>query len=142
MEILVINGVNLDMLGKRNIIHYGNLTLAELEKLIIDYAAGIGVNVKCVSSNYEGKIVEFITSTTADAIILNAGAYSHYSYAIRDAIECANKPTIEVHLSDINNREDFRKLRVFKDVVDCEFIGLKELGYIKAIDYLVSKYNK
>lgn len=139
MKILVINGVNLHMLGKRDKTHYGSLTLTQLEKYIVDYATGLNITVKCVSSNYEGQIVEYITGTDADAIIINAGAYSHYSYAIRDAIECVNKPTVEVHLSDINNREDFRKQRAFKGVTVKEFIGLKEEGYIKAIDFLCKR---
>ena len=112
MKILIVNGPNLHMLGKRKAEHYGSLTLAQLEKQVADYAAKNDVETEFFQSNCEGRLIDVITDNDADAIVLNAGAYTHYSYAIADAVECCGKPVVEVHLSDVENREDFRKKSV------------------------------
>ena len=109
MKILIVNGPNLHMLGKRKAEHYGSLTLAQLEKQVADYAAKNDVETEFFQSNCEGRLIDVITDNDADAIVLNAGAYTHYSYAIADAVECCGKPVVEVHLSDVEKREDFRK---------------------------------
>ena len=137
MKILVINGVNLHMLGKRKAEHYGTMTLAQLEDMVRDYASKQGVDTEFFQSNCEGALVDKITGNDSDAIIINAGAYTHYSYAIADAIECCGKPVIEVHLSDVENREGFRKISVLTPVCATRFFGKKEKSYFEAVDWLV-----
>lgn len=138
MNILVINGPNLNMLGERDKNIYGNNTYKDLVKLIKDYAKEKSVKVKCVQSNYEGKIIDYIHKSIGkfDAIIINAGAYTHYSYAIKDALNLVKIPKVEVHISNIYEREDFRKISVIKDECDYSVIGQGIKGYLLAIDYL------
>ena len=138
MNILVINGPNLNMLGVRDKNIYGNNTYKDLVKLIKDYAKEKSVKVKCVQSNYEGKIIDYIHKSIGkfDAIIINAGAYTHYSYAIKDALNLVKIPKVEVHISNIYEREDFRKISVIKDECDYSIVGHGIKGYLLAIDYL------
>jgi 3-dehydroquinate dehydratase-2 len=138
MNILVINGPNLNMLGVRDKNIYGNNTYKDLVKLIKDYAKEKSVKVKCVQSNYEGKIIDYIHKSIGkfDAIIINAGAYTHYSYAIKDALNLVKIPKVEVHISNIYEREEFRKISVIKDECDYSIIGQGIKGYLLAIDYL------
>ena len=138
MNILVINGPNLNMLGERDKSIYGNNTYKDLVKLIKDYAKEKSVKVKCVQSNYEGKIIDYIHKSIGkfDAIIINAGAYTHYSYAIKDALNLVKIPKVEVHISNIYEREDFRKISVIKDECDYSIVGQGIKGYLLAIDYL------
>ena len=141
MNILVINGPNLNMLGERDKNIYGNNTYKDLVKLIKDYAKEKSVKVKCVQSNYEGKIIDYIHKSIGkfDAIIINAGAYTHYSYAIKDALNLVKIPKVEVHISNIYEREDFRKISVIKDECDYSIVGQGIKGYLLAIDYLRKK---
>lgn len=134
MKILLLNGVNMNMLGKRNADHYGTDTLAELEQKVIAYAKEKGASVVCAQSNCEGKLVNMLQQADCDAVIFNAGAYSHYSYALRDCIECIDAPVIEVHMSDIYNREDFRKVDVLKEVCAGYFWGKGIQSYFDAVD--------
>lgn len=138
MNILVINGPNLNMLGVRDKNIYGNNTYKDLVKSIKDYAKEKSVKVKCVQSNYEGKIIDYIHKSIGkfDAIIINAGAYTHYSYAIKDALNLVKIPKVEVHISNIYEREDFRKISVIKDECDYSIVGQGIKGYLLAIDYL------
>ena len=136
MKILIVNGPNLHMLGKRKAEHYGSLTLAQLEKQVADYAAKNDVETEFFQSNCEGRLIDVITDNDADAIVLNAGAYAHYSYAIADAVECCGKPVVEVHLSDVEKREDFRKKSVLTPVCAARFYGKKQGSYFDAIDWL------
>ena len=138
MNILVINGPNLNILGVRDKNIYGNNTYKDLVKLIKEYAKEKSVKVKCVQSNYEGKIIDYIHKSIGkfDAIIINAGAYTHYSYAIKDALNLVKIPKVEVHISNIYEREDFRKISVIKDECDYSIVGQGIKGYLLAIDYL------
>ena len=138
MNILVINGPNLNMLGVRDKNIYGNNTYKDLVKSIKDYAKEKSVKVKCVQSNYEGKIIDYIHKSIGkfDAIIINAGAYTHYSYAIKDALNLVKIPKVEVHISNIYEREDNRKISVIKDECDYSIVGQGIKGYLLAIDYL------
>ena len=142
MKILIINGPNLHMLGKRNPQHYGSLTLKQLNKEISNYSKLKKCKVFFAQSNCEGKLINYITKNKCDAIIINAGAYSHTSYALRDAIECCGKPVVEVHLSDVTNREDFRKIRIFKEVVKGYFYGKQTQSYLDAVDFLLGLEGK
>lgn len=139
MRILVINGPNLGSLGKRDPAHYGKMTLAELNRAVGEYAAERGADTLFFHSNGEGEIIDEIESTDAEAIIINAGAYTHYSYAIRDALEVFSGVKVEVHLSNIEEREPFRRIRAFKDVVDGFFCGKKEKSYFEAVDFIINE---
>ncbi len=139
MKILVINGPNMDMLGKRNPALYGDMTLKQLSKKVSDFAKKKGVKTVFFQSACEGKIVWMINRFPCDGILLNAAAYSHTSIAIRDAIECCGKKVVEVHLSDITAREDFRKVRMFDGVVAACFYGKGLNSYLEGIDFLATE---
>ncbi|HET8975171.1 MAG TPA: type II 3-dehydroquinate dehydratase [Solirubrobacterales bacterium] len=111
----VLHGVNFDMLGSRDPLHYGGLTLPELEVKIKRFATQLGLEVAFFQSNHEGEYVEHLhrLPEIADAAILNPGAWTHYSWAIRDALEFSGVPAVEIHLSDVSKREEFRKVSVF-----------------------------
>ena len=140
MNILVINGPNLNMLGKRPKEHYGSLTLDEINKLMLKEANN-EVGIDFYQSNYEGDIITKIQEAINkyDAIIINPGAYTHTSVAIHDALEIYNGIKIEVHLSEVDNREDFRKVNFVRDVCDKTFAGKKEGSYIEALQYLKNR---
>ena len=142
MKLLLLNGVNLNMLGKRDVRHYGTDTLPELEQKVCQYAAKFNVEVVCKQSNIEGELVNILQQTDCDAVIFNAGAYSHYSYALYDCIEYIEPPVVEVHLSDIYAREEFRHVDVLTDVCAARFYGKGVQSYFEAVDYLVAKFNK
>lgn len=112
----VLHGVNLDRLGRRDPEHYGGETLAELELRVKRFATELGLEVTFFQTNHEGEYVERLhrLPEMADAAILNPGAWTHYSYAIRDALELAGVPAVEIHLSDVSQREEFRRLSVFE----------------------------
>lgn len=134
MKILIINGPNLNMLGKREKTQYGFLSLDEIEKLILEEAKKLKMNVVFFQSNEEGEIVSKIhQSDSFDGIIINAGAYTHTSIAIRDALEIFGKPIIEVHLSNIFARESFRHHSYISGVANGIIAGFKEFSYILAL---------
>ncbi|MGL4662307.1 MAG: type II 3-dehydroquinate dehydratase [Culicoidibacterales bacterium] len=139
MKIHVLNGPNLNMLGKRNPEYYGTMTLAELEQQLIDYGVNQDVSIECFQTNSEQACIEYIHklhNQKNTGLIINAGAWTHYNYAIRDALEIVDCPKVEVHLSDITTREPFRNNSVIRDVVDSHFQGLNVQSYIQAIDYI------
>lgn len=136
-KVLVINGPNLNMLGKRPKEHYGYKTLDEINNMIKEYEPNYSFDF--FQSNYEGAIIDRIQKNDYDAIIINPAAYTHTSVAIRDALEIVDKIKVEVHLSDVFNRDDFRRIDYIKDVCDTCITGLKELSYIKAVEYLQKK---
>ena len=138
MNILVINGPNLNMLGRRPKEHYGSLTLDEINKLMIDNKSA-DMNLEFYQSNSEGDIVTKIQEAvlgSIDAIIINPGAYTHTSVAIHGALEMFNGEKIEVHLSEVDDREDFRKINFVRSVWTKTFAGKKEGSYIDALNYL------
>ncbi len=137
MKIAVIHGPNLNMLGKRDPKHYGTLTLDQIDQTIMDHFSH--VDFIFFQSNHEGEIIDFIQQLTVDALVINAAAFTHTSVAIRDALELLDIVKVEVHLSDITNREDFRKINYIKDVVDQTFYGKKEQSYLEAIHYILAK---
>lgn len=139
MKILLLNGVNMNMLGRRKAEFYGTDTLAELEQKVTAYAKQHGADVVCARSNEEGKLVNILQQAQCDGIVFNAGAYSHYSYALRDCIECIGVPVVEVHMSNIYERDDFRKIDVLKDVCAGQFYGEGLNSYFRAIDFLVNE---
>ena len=135
-NVLVINGPNLNMLGKRPKEHYGSLTLDEINNLMIKNKGNL--NLDFYQSNSEGDIVTIIQQAINkyDAIIINPGAYTHTSVAIHDALEIFDGIKIEVHLSDVDNRDDFRKINFVREVCNKTFSGKKEGSYLDAINYL------
>ena len=139
MKILLLNGPNLNMLGKRDPALYGTQTLDELQKRVVRHGKEKGVKVICRHSNSEGKLIDILQHAKVDGAILNAGAYTHYSYALRDCIECLPYPVAEVHLTDIYAREDFRHVDVIKDVCRLQIVGKGVDGYLQALDELVAK---
>lgn len=141
MKLLVIHGPNLKTLGKRKPEVYGALTLSEINNQIKKEAEKHNSEVKIFQSNFEGGIIDFIedNSSWAEAIIINPAAYTHYSYAIRDAIEACGLPAAEVHLSDVESREDFRKISVIMPVCEIRFKGEGINSYLKAVKYFCEK---
>ena len=138
MNILVINGPNLNLLGERNQEIYGDNTLDELMMWLETSPEGSNHNFKFYQSNHEGVIIDSIHDERqwAQGMIINAGALSHYSYSIRDAISSVKIPTVEIHISDIMNREDFRKISVLKDVCINQVYGMGKQSYIEGVKIL------
>lgn len=142
MKILVINGVNMNMLGFRETEKYGTMTLKDLEKDLYAFSFELGIDLETYQSNIEGEIVEKIHSAKdgVDGIIINAGAYTHTSIAIRDAISAVNTPTIEVHMTNIYKREEFRHHSYLAPVCIGQISGFGansyKLGLKAVIDYL------
>ena len=144
MKILLIHGPNLNLLGKRNRDIYGTNTLTELEALVAQKALEMGVTVKAYQSNHEGALIDFIQeeSPKADGIIINPGALTHYGLSLRDALEDSNLPVIEVHLSDIHSREEWRSKSVIEDLAETQICGLGWQGYVDAVEFLISILKK
>jgi 3-dehydroquinate dehydratase-2 len=134
----VMHGVNLDQLGRRDPTHYGKLTLEELEVSIGGAARELGLEVRFFQSNHEGKFVEHLhrLEGLADAIVLNPGAWTHYSYAIRDALELTALPAVEVHLSDVDHREEWRRKSVLAELCIARVAGKGPDGYRDALERL------
>ncbi|TDI87323.1 MAG: type II 3-dehydroquinate dehydratase [Caldithrix sp.] len=138
-NLLIVHGPNLNLLGEREPQIYGNDSLKTLNASIESFAEKMGLQVKSFQSNHEGALIDFIHEQRnwAEAIVINPGALTHYSYALRDSIAAVNLPSIEVHLSDVNQREEFRKISVIKDVCEKQISGLGKEGYFRAVEYLV-----
>ena len=138
MRILIVNGPNLNFLGKREPEIYGNKSYDDLKNYLLDYAKNNNHYIEIYQSNHEGEIIDIIQNKYVefDALIINPGAFTHYSYAIYDCLLSINIKSIEVHLSDIYKREDFRKVSVIKAACDNQFYGKGFESYIDAIKYL------
>lgn len=134
--ILIVNGPNLNMLGKRPENVYGSFTYNDLLEKINNWSLKNGIPVEVFQSNSEGEIIDRLQKEDYKGLIINAGAYTHYSYAIRDALEILNLPKIELHISNIYKREEFRKKSVIAPVCDGQITGLGLEGYILALEYL------
>jgi len=130
--------VNLDLLGERPVEHYGTITLAEIEMTVAATAAELKWDSVCHQTNHEGAFVEFVHRyRKSAAMIVNPGAWTHYSYAIRDALELVSGPVAEVHLSEIDKREDWRKISVIADVASLRISGKGVRGYVEAAKSLI-----
>ena len=132
----VMHGVNLDQLGRRDPAHYGGLTFEQLELQISNAAAELGLKTRFFQTNHEGEFVEHLhrLDGLADAIVLNPGAWTHYSYAIRDALELTDLPAVEVHLSDVDSREPWRRRSVISELCFARVAGKGPAGYREALE--------
>lgn len=139
MHILVIHGPNLNLLGEREPEVYGKMTLAELNEVIQEYAESKRIEVRFFQSNHEGGLIDFIHENRhwAEGIVINPGALTHTSYALRDALAAVGLPVVEVHLSDIHQREDFRKISVIESVCIRQICGKGKNSYFEGIEVLL-----
>ncbi len=143
LNILVINGPNLNLTGMREPEIYGSVTLDDINSALSDAAASLGISVTFFQSNHEGDIIDRIHASVGayDGIILNAGAFTHYSYAIRDAIASVPVPTVEVHMSNVHAREEFRHTSVISPVCVGVIAGFGSFSYHLALAALIEKYK-
>jgi 3-dehydroquinate dehydratase-2 len=139
VRFVVLNGVNLDVLGRRDPGTYGGFTLSELETRIYEWASGLGCTVRCRQTNSEGEFVDWCHDALdwADGVIVNPSAWTHYSWAIRDAVELFTAPVVEVHLSNVDEREEWRRFSVLEGLPAARFVGLGPDGYRQALEFLV-----
>jgi 3-dehydroquinate dehydratase-2 len=141
MRIVVLNGVNLDVVGRRDPAVYGGISLSELETRIYEWASKLGCTVRCRQTNSEGEFVDWCHDALdwADGIVLNPGAWAHYSWAIHDAVELFKVPVVEVHLSDVMAREEWRRTSVLEGLVTARVLGKGPEGYREALELLTTK---
>ncbi len=141
MQVLVLNGANLNALAERDPALYGGMSYPELETRIYGWAKELGCSVRCIQTNHEGEFIDTCHEARrwVDGVIVNPGAWTHYSYAIRDALELFAVSVVEVHLSDITSREEWRRVSVIEDVVDHRVIGKGPDGYQEALVFLARK---
>ncbi|HET7567980.1 MAG TPA: type II 3-dehydroquinate dehydratase [Gaiellaceae bacterium] len=142
MRILVLNGVNLNMLGRRDPAHYGGLSIAELESRIYDWARELELSVQCRQTNSEAEFIHWCHDAyeSVDGIVVNPAAWTHYAWSIHDALESAAVPVVEVHLSNVDEREDWRRVSVISDIVAARYVGHGPDGYRMALEYLKEKH--
>jgi len=139
MDILLLNGPNLNLLGEREPEIYGKTTLVELERMVQARARELGHLVRAFQSNHEGALIDELHGARgwAQGVIFNPGAFTHYSYALRDAISSTRLRVVEVHLSDISKREEFRRASVIAEVCAHRIMGKGAAGYLEALEWLV-----
>ena len=137
-KVLVLNGPNIGRLGTRQPEVYGTTTLAEIEAACTEGAASHGHTLTAFQTNHEGALIDRVEQRDYDAIVINPGAWTHYSYAIRDALAACDVPVVEVHISDVGAREEFRKVNVLVGVVAHSVVGRGWPGYLEAIDWLAA----
>ena len=144
MKILLINGANLYMLGTREPEKYGSTTLKDIETTVINRGKELGAEVEAWQSNHEGEIVDKIQAAKGnyDGILINAGGYTHTSVVIRDAISAVQIPTVEIHMTNIHAREEFRHTSLLSGVCVAQVVGFKEQSYILALEGLVNYLKK
>ena len=138
MRVAVLNGVNLDVLGRRSPELYGGLSLTKLETRIYEWANELDLNVECRQTNSEGEYVGWCHEALdwAGGIVVNPGAWTHYSYAIHDALELFDVPIVEVHLSDVDQREEWRRVSVISELATRRIVGKGPEGYREALAFL------
>ena len=145
MKVLVLNGINLNMFGKRDPAHYGTATLEQINKSLNDLAKELAVELECFQTNFEGEVVERIHKAHAEsvgAVLTNAGAWTHYSYGIRDALAILKCPIVEVHMSNIHAREEFRHHSVLAEIALGQICGFGPDSYLLALRAAVAALKK
>ncbi|MDO5018546.1 MAG: type II 3-dehydroquinate dehydratase [Lagierella massiliensis] len=142
MKLLIINGPNINMLGVRETSIYGNMSYKDLCNLIEEYCKEKNINIEIFQSNHEGEIVDKIQQAieSVDGIIINPAAYTHTSIAILDALKAVKIPAVEVHISDIKNREAFRNISYIRTYCEKSIVGFGVKGYFMAVDYFIKRY--
>jgi 3-dehydroquinate dehydratase-2 len=135
-RVAVMHGVNFDVIGRRPTAHYGELTLNQLEERVRRYSRDLDLVVTFYQTNHEGEFCEALHQTNADGLVLNPGAWTHYSWAIRDALEIVARPAVEVHLSAVDEREEWRRLSVVRDLCIASVQGKGVDGYREALELL------
>jgi 3-dehydroquinate dehydratase-2 len=140
MRLLLINGPNLNTLGTREPHIYGTITLPEIERTVSEHAAGMGAEVRAFQANSEGAIIDWLQNeqSGADGLIINAGSLTHYSIGLRDAVAGSGLPAVEVHISNVWKREEFRHHSLLSPVVNGAIVGLGVQGYVLAVEALVT----
>jgi len=138
MRVIVVNGVNLNILGRRDPAVYGGITIAELESRIYGWARELGLSVQCRQTNDEGEFIKWCHDAldNTDGLVINPGAWTHYAWSIHDALEVLTVPIVEVHLSNVDGREEWRQTSVVSDLVAQRFVGHGPEGYRMALEYL------
>ena len=141
MQVEVLNGVNLNVIGRRDPAMYGGLSISELETRIYEWAGALGLRARCRHTNHEGQFVDWCHEAldTAEGVVVNPGAWSHYSYAIRDAVELFRVPVVEVHLSNIEEREEWRRHSVIAELAAKRVIGRGPDVYREALEFLAAQ---
>ena len=141
MRVVVLNGVNLDVLGRRDPELYGGLSLGQLESRIYEWARELDLNVVCRQTNSEGEYIDWCHDALdwAGGVVVNPGAWSHYSYAIRDALELFDVPLVEVHLSNVDEREEWRRHSVVSELAAHRVVGKGPDGYREALEFLAER---
>ena len=144
MQVVVLNGVNLDVLGRRDPKLYGGISLGDLETRIYEWASQLGCHVRCRQTNSEGEYVEWCHDALdwADGVVANPGAWTHYSYAIHDALELLTVPLVEVHLSNVEKREEWRRHSVIAELAAKRVVGKGPEGYREALAFIVENAKK
>jgi len=144
VQVVVLNGVNLDVVGRRDPELYGGISLGDLETRIYEWASQLGCHVRCRQTNNEGEYVGWCHDALdwADGVIVNPGAWTHYSYAIRDALELLKVPLVEVHLSNVEGREEWRRHSVISDLAAKRVVGKGPDGYREALEFVVEQNKK
>ena len=144
MAYLVINGPNLNNLGRRDTSIYGSMTLRQIEEEIERRAAELDREVLFFQSNHEGALIDYLQEhgPLSDGVVINPGALTHYSYALRDALEDTGAPVVEVHISDIHSREPFRRHSVIEDIARKQISGNGWKGYLEALEFLVEEESR
>ena len=143
-HILVLHGPNLDLLGEREPHIYGNTTLVQLNEMLADKAKELNVELKIIQSNSEGVLIDFLHAHRkwADGVLINPGALTHYSYSLRDGLAAIVRPVVEVHLSDIHKREEFRRVSVIAEICISQVVGLGIQSYIRGLEILTDYIKK
>jgi 3-dehydroquinate dehydratase II len=144
VQVVVLNGVNLDVLGRRDPELYGGISLGDLETRIYEWASQLGCHVRCRQTNSEGEYVGWCHDALdwADGVVANPGAWTHYSYAIRDALELLKVPLVEVHLSNVDKREEWRRNSVIAELAAKRVVGKGPEGYREALAFIVENAKK
>ena len=138
MRVIVLNGVNLNILGRRSLELYGGLSIAELESRIYEWGHQLELTVQCRQTNSEGEFVKWCHDAhdNTDGMIVNPAAWTHYAWSIHDALEALTIPIVEVHLSNVDEREEWRRISVIRDLVAARFVGHGPDGYRMGLEYL------